>query len=848
MAGKVGGGMGRLLGLGFLFGAKDDGAVKVTEDLSEGFDDVADAVDRTAKRTGGLLKFGNAVGALNFLQVGKLADAMEGLADKAGMGPGAAANSIESWGVQFGKTYKMATAGLGQFTDDVGKYKSAISGTAFGLEVDAGGLTKSVALLARTGNAIEDFGLDVRTIGGSMQAGILEGEELADMLTGLARGYDLGAKGAGRLLDKSVAIGEQFGFGADAARGLREAIKAADPVLAKFGNLKVEDVTESMIRLAAATTSRIGGTFQDNMQGAVQVFNELAGAREEMGKLIVGLGGSFPELAKEIGISTGDIGASMDMIMSDPLTFAKHMRVLMSQLGKDDRRRIDLADSITAMGSGFKFLVQGGEESAAVLEAASKPIKNVEGAFSRLSKKSSGVARTFAESMDLMKERYELQWRKIAGVTNEADRKVMKRQRAAFDRVSEAIRDQIKKGGPLGLFAETWFRLQRYGPIQTSLDLLDKLSKRGGVLGNLADKASLVVPLFEGFGDVLVDLGPAIIGTMVAIGPITKGIESLWGVLTLANPTMLVMAGAGLLIWKNWDKIYPVLEGIWKIVDAVLPKAFDAFRAEAEMVWRSVSRAAEEVWKDYFIPFGKWLSDRLPDMFGVATSAAIIGIHMMIEGAKILGTAFKVAFDVAQKGAQMMLAMNPISLLLKSLQKLSEWAGLDSVADGLSTITDIIPDVGQSFDELQTSMKEGWAKLGTVTENAVDNMLAAGTRAAESGEKVRRATMSAQHGAPLMAEPVSTRSHARSRRRPQRRTADRRRAAERQEAVVEAVQATAVVRGGPDPLAGFLKETELSRKGEEQMTRAIEKGVTAAERKRRLDPRRAGVGGMEQES
>ena len=40
----AGGGMGRVLGLGFLFGAKDDGAIRMTEDIGDGMENMARSV------------------------------------------------------------------------------------------------------------------------------------------------------------------------------------------------------------------------------------------------------------------------------------------------------------------------------------------------------------------------------------------------------------------------------------------------------------------------------------------------------------------------------------------------------------------------------------------------------------------------------------------------------------------------------------------------------------------------------------------------------------------------------------------------------------------------------------
>jgi hypothetical protein len=353
-----GGGAGRLLGLGFMFGAKDKGAVRVTEQIGEGFDSMSDSVKAVGDRTSGLLKFGNAINALNFLQVSRLTDAMQGLADKAGLGDKAQADQIESWGVQFGKTYKMATAGLGKFRKEVDKYKGAISGVSFTLEVDAAEMTKAISLIVKAGYKLEDFGLNTREVGGLMQAGILSGEQLADVLTSLAKGYGLGAKGAGNLMDSIAAIGKQTGAGADAIQVMPDALKAADAAIAALpegmaGN--VDDMIKSMTILAASTQKVLGGPYQDAFQAATDVMQKMTESRQEMARTFTGLGGEFPELTSRLAETYGSIDKAFEMMSSDPATFIQEIQKVYATL--DETRRFRLLEQLP---DSIKFMVKAG--------------------------------------------------------------------------------------------------------------------------------------------------------------------------------------------------------------------------------------------------------------------------------------------------------------------------------------------------------------------------------------------------------------------------------------------------------------------------------------------------------
>lgn len=594
----------------------------MAKSVGGGMDALADATERASSKSAGLARFGNVLASLNFLQLDRIGDAMEGLADKAGIGPGGAANSIESFGVQFGQTFKQATAGLGKYGEAVRKHRGAISGAAFNLGVDAGELTTTIAMLEKTGHSVEEYGLDVRSVAGSMQAGILGGEQLTEILTSLSKSYDMGAKGAALHLDKITALGEMFGVGKDAAAGLESALQAADPVLAKFSNLKVDDVTESITRLAIAGQQRLGGKFQDRMQDAIGVFNELAGAREQMGELITGLGSDFPELAKEIGIASGDVGASMETILSDPLSFAKNMQKLMASMDQSDPRFQRLKLSLGKLPAGFNFLIQGGEDSAKALEAASQPVKNFEGSFKKMAMNSSGAARTFSEQMDLLQESFEVRLNKM---TSQTDSQVVKRQAKAWKKLGDVINKLRGSNSPIGKFGAGFIQvlldIRRHGLIHGLIPTFEKLAKGNGPIGAVFKKIGEWMPLLQGFGEgfitAVLGVGKFMVGLSLVRGPLgavfgilRKGITSVMGV----SLPLMALAGVGFLIYKNWDLIAPTFQAIWKVLREELTPAFDEFGGMATEVWEGIKESMSVVWGE-LKAFGKWFMDNLPKMF-----------------------------------------------------------------------------------------------------------------------------------------------------------------------------------------------------------------------------------------
>lgn len=647
-----GSGMKRLLGLGFLFGAKDDGATDTAEGVADGFDRMSESVTSVGKSTGGLLKFNNAITALNAIQLSRVSGALEDLADKAGVGPGAQANQLESFGVQFGQTFKNITAGMGDYRKEIDKYRGAISGVAFNLEVDAGELTKAVKEVVRTGDNLEDYGLTVRGLAGITQQGILGADELTKSMTALAKGYGLGAKGAQRVFDRQVALGEQMGLGQETLKAMPSIMQAADAAVSDFADINVEQLTESLTRLGLAQQKYLGGNFDDNMQSAVSMFQELMGAQREMRQLVTGLGSGFPQLAQELGIASGDIDKSMSMVMSDPLAFAQSLQKLYATLPAGDTRLERLNASLEQMPANFKFLVKGGADAAKAMEAATKPVQNFEGALNRMGKSGSGAARTFAESMDLLEARHEEALRKM---TSSTDREVLKRQRKMYDDFAKKL-DKWRKHKFAGPLVQAFLNVRRHGLVHGLIPVLDDLASKSGPLGNVAKKVREFLPLLSGLDDGFLEAAASIalltvaaknLGVFRSVGTIFGGVGKAIGI--VSSPVLLAalaaIAAVGYLIWKNWDKVEPVLAAIGetaKIVGGAVWKELVVVFEEAKPIVMAILDSLVKKFGELVT----WIADHTPAALGKMTEVAGKTWAAMKFGIQVVAIRTAQLFDV----------------------------------------------------------------------------------------------------------------------------------------------------------------------------------------------------------
>jgi hypothetical protein len=693
-----GGGLGRLLGLGFMFGAKDKGTTKVTKDIGTGFDQISESVDRVGKQTSGLLKFGAAIGTLNFLQLDRVGNALEGLAEKAGVGEAAQANELETWGIQFGKAYREATAGMGSMRKEVDKYKKAIGGVAFTLEIDAGEMTKGIALITKSGNALEDYGLTVRDVGGLTQAGILNSEQLANVMTSLSNSYGLGAKGAGKLVDEIAALGEQTGVGADAIRMMPEAIKAADAAMAALpenmtGN--VQDMLKSLTILAASSQRVLGGPYEDAFQAATDVMQKMTESRLEMARTFTGLGGEFPELASRLAESYGSVDKAFEMMAADPATFIGEIQKVYASL--DETRRFRLLEQLP---ESIKFMVKAGAEGAKVIEAMQKPIEGASGALGKMAKAASGSTRTFAESMDLLEQRFDNTLKTMArwdGKVN-YDREVINRTRRVYDRWGERIKKLTE--GPLGGLVKFFLRVRRYGFVNALATQIDMLSERTDKVGDFFKKIKDYVPFLDDFGDALVGVGKAAVvfaglklsGTLGVI----KGIGSaIMGI----NPLVIALAAAGYLVYKNWDKIEPVLKEIGKGLEGKLVPAFEEVSETVTLLGNTFAEVVDEVWNDVLLPFLDWFTGDVPK-----------GVHKGVY--RILTMFVGLKFGIK---ASILTAVAVVKLFVKSIKL----AGT-IVKEGLGGSLDYILD---RFEGFFSDMHVGWMKLTRMLKGAAVGIL-----------------------------------------------------------------------------------------------------------------------------
>lgn len=561
----AGGSLGRILGLGFLFGAQDDGAIETTEDLKEGFDGVAAAVDRVGRGTQSLQRFGNAIGALNVAAIGRVNDALGGLADRSGLLQGGD-TSLESFGAQASQAFRAATAGMGEFGEAVRRHRGEITGVAFNLGVDVSELTTAVGTIARTGRDLDDYNISVRTLGGLTQTGIINAADFTRTLTELSEGYELGAEGATRLADEVVAIGTAVGAGREALAGMPAALDAIDTAISALPpgvEANVGDMMRSLNILAAGTTRTLGGTFEENLEGAVGMLSQLSEARQDLTRTFSGLSGDFPEFASGLAEAFGSVDEAFEVLMTDPARAAQEMGRLFAGMPEGVQRTRFVQQVLSRFPESMRFMIMSGEAGATALDELSTAAENSEGALRQMVESSSGSARTFDESLGLVEEAFRSRLNRMARQHYpNFERRVIQRQQEGFARLHDTIGGLAAQRGPLntldgamGALTRTMLATRRGGVTGLSIALQEELAV---AFPQLSERVGQFLPMIgemgEGFFDAATNAGPL----LLAMTQMQGRIPGLGGAMRLLP--FVALAGGAVLLVRHWETIGPMLE------------------------------------------------------------------------------------------------------------------------------------------------------------------------------------------------------------------------------------------------------------------------------------------------
>ena len=544
-----------------------------SSDASEQLDHVSESAARAADHTS---RWNTILQALSLHRLNQMADSMRGLAERAGVfnqqAEGLQATGIESFGVQFANTYRTATAGLGEFAGIVDHSRRQISSLAYGLEVSAESMLAVNSAVARTGHSLDEYGISQRALAGMLKAGLVEGDAFGGMLATMTDRYRLSASAAGDLVSRMTSLGEHAGDVQGAMSGLPQIMAAVNDASSRFPDIgeNFDGVTMSVMRLATGMHDALGISMQDSVASAVNVFNKLTEQRGSLTDMFTGLGSDFSQVATELGVASGDINGAVDAVLSNPDEFATTLSNLYATMGEGSTGAARLSTILHGIDPNFTALIHRGTEAADTLNGLRTPAENAASSFERVGNAAAHQSRTLSESMqrnqDAFTNSLNRMTRRLAGGAGG----ILRQQQAMFGRTKAMIEDYAGRSGPLGMLTRGFLRSRAgmYGFTST-------LQALGGPLLDSAASMAPMVAMASQMGVFRVASG-AVMGFNSALGGMPGKLLGVLGPIGL-------LAGAGYLIYKNWDNIGDLFTSIKAKILKAIPK-FEELTARA-LAW-----------------------------------------------------------------------------------------------------------------------------------------------------------------------------------------------------------------------------------------------------------------------
>ncbi len=247
------------IGLGFLFGGKDNGAIKTTASLNV-----------KLKETAGLFK------ALTINGLNNISDGL----GKMGESAGSLTTGLSSQQVEFDKSFTKSGARLGIYGSQLASLRDQAFSTAYALNAPADAVGDLKLEMANRKITPEDLGVNsFEEAVKAMEVLGFEGTSLVKQIDSLKRSYGFTTETSGEFTNSFARQATAMGLGADAINGLGGMLDAMDAVWAKTpfseGSTEVSAATTQILTLAGALKDAVGADTQKAMEQAQGLFSKL---------------------------------------------------------------------------------------------------------------------------------------------------------------------------------------------------------------------------------------------------------------------------------------------------------------------------------------------------------------------------------------------------------------------------------------------------------------------------------------------------------------------------------------------------------------------------------------------
>ena len=548
--------MSGFLGLGFLFGARDDG---LTSSLNryEGSLGGINKLLRTQSDIAKSSKVGNLLQGLGNLSLNRLVDGLE----DASRNTGDLTTSLEATFVQMDKSVSPIIAKLGLTGEAARKAKGQITSMAYGMNVDVGTVATAFTALEEGGEGVRKtmkaMGMDLKTLVKIQEVTGVESTALVETVNDLTKSWKFSDAQAKDLLDSLVGLGQEAGVGSLGLGKMLEITAAMDKQMAELGTSfqktpdEIATIEKSVVKLAGAFREGVGSSAESAMSDAMALFTKITEEQVTVNKMGRGQADQWGGMAQSLAELSGSADWAMKMINSDPISFMKEINEKFKDIETTGTEAQKLSfnrlrQELTAVSPAAVYLATNVTTGTDALNKFAAASPKTEGALKRLATGfKSGI--TLQESLDRAQEGFMIRVRSI-GKSYVKD--FVGAQIKGYKQFGDSLIDMGKD--------ETW------GPILKRLSAMTQLgwkallpmSRLGQTLGVTGDMvmtaATALQPLAVSLTAIMPILGK--LGIMVA-GLVT-GLASVVGWPALIAAALI---GGVVLIAKYWPEIRDAL-------------------------------------------------------------------------------------------------------------------------------------------------------------------------------------------------------------------------------------------------------------------------------------------------
>lgn len=535
----------KMLGLGFMFSAKDKGLSKGLRDTANGLS----AIDRTHERLSAGLKGSFLPRFLQSLQTNelyKMGDTLDDLAGK--MGPkGSITTSLESFYMTANKSAKKMAFNMGGNTKELTRQLNSVTGAAYALNEDVGTSQTALMTLKRYFDdaQIAALGLADATKLVKTAATVADFPGWAKEVSMVSKALKIDVSAADDFIDNVYRIGGAAGYGEDAVKQTAELVDKLTKKYQVLGS-QPEMMKQAVVginELAMAYT-QTGMNLEESFANAEGIFDSLMSQTKGLADAMTGLGGGEDmfKTIQGLGFALKDVGAAQDMLSKSPVEF------MLKLIERYDTATGDVQGRIRKLFEEQNLTKLLDDKSA---KDFLKKMASMNGSLDKLgpgfldaAQNAQTAALTIDEQLDRMEVAFKTRLNRIASKDINL---FVKRSAAGYKTLGDGISYLAADEGPLGLLIRKLVAVNRVG-----------LSALFPVMGKFGDLAMTsfanMAPMLTAMGSLGFRLG----SLAKPFGMVNKLMLGLPGTL-MSIVTPVAMVGGGIVLlgkaFKNGDKI-----------------------------------------------------------------------------------------------------------------------------------------------------------------------------------------------------------------------------------------------------------------------------------------------------